>query len=131
MTKFSIINLIIFIIAIFLTKNLAAEETILPKPQPRIEELSKKEIILPKSLPKTDELQKEEASQIELQSNIDKTLKEELILPKNKPIISDLLKLQAKQKKLLLPKKKPEDKAIDQPKILEKESGVIRYMVFL
>ena len=122
MTKFSTINLIIFIIAIFLSKNLAAEETILPKPQPRIEELSKKEIILPKSLPKTDELQKEEVSQIELQSNVDKTLKEELILPKNKPIISDLLKLQAKQKKLLLPKKKPEDKAIDQPKILEKES---------
>jgi len=45
MTKFSTINLIIFIIAIFLSKNLAAEETILPKPQPRIEELSKKEII--------------------------------------------------------------------------------------
>jgi len=121
MTKFLTINLIIFIIAIFLSKNLAAEETILPKPQPRIEELSKKEIILPKSLPKNAELQKEEASQIELQSNIDKTLKEKLILPKNKPIISDLLKLQAKQKKFLLPKKKPEDKAIDQPIILEKE----------
>ena len=129
MTKFSTINLIIFIIAIFLSKNLAAEETILPKPQPRIEELSKKEIILPKSLPKTDELQKEEASQIELQSNIDKTLKEELILPKNKPIISDLLNLQAKQKKLLLPKKKPEDKAIDQPKILEKEKESIEEKV--
>ena len=42
MTKFSTINLIIFIIATFLSKNLAAEEKILPKPQPRIEELSKK-----------------------------------------------------------------------------------------
>ena len=117
MTKFSTINLIIFIIAIFLSKNLVAEETILPKPQPRIEELSKKEIILPKSLPKTGELQKEEASQIEFQSNTNKTLKEELILPKNKPIISDLLKLQAKKKKILLPKKEPEDKAIEQSKI--------------
>ena len=78
-------------------------------------------LIIPKSLPKADELQEDKASQTELQSNIDKTLKEKLILPKNKPIISDLLKLQAKQKKLLLPKKKPKDKAIDQPKILEKE----------
>ena len=51
MTRFSTINLIIFITAIFLSKNLAAEETILPKPQPKIEELSKKEIIIPKSLP--------------------------------------------------------------------------------
>ena len=76
MTRFSTINLIIFITAIFLSKNLAAEETILPKPQPRIEELSKKEIILPKSLSKTDELQKEEDSRIELQTNIDKTLNE-------------------------------------------------------
>ena len=82
MTKFSTINLMIFIIVIFLSENLAAEETILPKPQPKNKELSKKEIILPKSLAKNDELQKEEASQIELQSNIDKTLKEELILPK-------------------------------------------------
>ena len=40
MTRFSTIILNIFIIAIFLSKNLAAEETILPKPQPRIEELS-------------------------------------------------------------------------------------------
>ena len=64
MTKFSTINLMIFIIAIFLSENLAAEETILPKPQPKNKELSKKEIILPKSLPKNDELQKDEASQI-------------------------------------------------------------------
>ena len=40
--------------------NLVAEETILPKPQPKIEKLPKKEIILPKTQPKTDELQKEE-----------------------------------------------------------------------
>ena len=47
MTKFSIINLIIFIIALFLSNNLIAEETILPKPIPKIEELAKKETILP------------------------------------------------------------------------------------
>jgi len=58
MTKFSIKNLIIFIVALFLSNNLVAEETILPKPQPKIEELSKKEIILPKNQPKTEELQK-------------------------------------------------------------------------
>ena len=124
MTKFSIKNLIIFIVALFLSNNLVAEETILPKPQPKIEELSKKEIILPKNQPKTEELQKEETSQVDSQSNIVETLKEELLLPKNKPIISDLLKLQAKQKKILLPKKKPEDQAKDQPELLttQKES---------
>ena len=52
------------------------------------------------------------------------TLKEELLLPKNKPIISDLLKLQAKQKKISLPKKKPEGQTKDQPELLktQKES---------
>ena len=119
MTKFSTINLIIFLIAIFLSKNLAAEETILPKPQPRIEELSKKEIILPKIQPKTDELEKEETSQIDLQSNIDETLKGEIFLPKSKPIISDLLNLYVKQKKILLPKKKPVDHPTDKSELLE------------
>ena len=74
MTKFSTINLMIFIIAIFLSKNLAAEETILPKPQPKIEILTKKEMILPKIQPKTDKLQKEETSYIDSQSNNDETL---------------------------------------------------------
>ena len=54
MTKFSIINLIIFIITLLLSNNLIAGETILPKPQPKIEELPKKETILPKTQPKTD-----------------------------------------------------------------------------
>ena len=105
MTKFSIINLIIFIIALLLSNNLVAEETILPKPQPKIEDLSKKEIILPKTQPKTDELQKESTSSVELQTNIDETLKKGSLLPKSKPIITDDLILEAKQKKILLPKK--------------------------
>ena len=85
MTKFSTINLIIFIIAIFLSKNLAAEETILPKPQPRIEELSKKEIILPKTQPEDSKLQKEETSQIDSKSKIDEKLLNPFIhnIPKN------------------------------------------------
>ena len=89
MSKFLIINLTIFIITLFLSKNLAAEQTILPKPQPKVEKLSKKEIILPKSQPKVDELQKEETSEVELQQSIDETLKEKNLLPKIKPIISD------------------------------------------
>jgi len=119
MTKFSIINLIIFIIALFLSNNLIAEETILPKPQPKIEELPKKETILPKTQPKTDEFEKEETSQVELLSNIGETLKEKMLLPKIKPKIDDVIELQAKQKKILLPKKKPEDQTKDQPELLE------------
>ena len=82
MTKFSLINLIIFIIALFLSSNLIAEETILPKPQPKIEELPKKETILPKTQPKNDESKKEETSKVDLQSNISETLKEKMLLPK-------------------------------------------------
>ena len=74
MTKFSIINLIIFIIALFLSNNLIAEETILPKPQPKIEELPKKEIILPKTQPEDGKLQKEETSQIDSKTKIDEKL---------------------------------------------------------
>ena len=55
MTKFSIINLIIFIFILLLSNNLIAEEIILPKPQPKIEELPKKETILPKTQPKAEE----------------------------------------------------------------------------
>ena len=121
MTKFSIINLIIFIIALFLSSNLIAEETILPKPQPKIEELPKKETILPKTQPKTDESEKEETSKVDLQSNISETLKEKILLPKIKPKIDDVIKLQAKQKKILLPKKKPEDKKIEKTKVLESQ----------
>ena len=115
MTKFSIINLIIFIIALFLSNNLIAEETILPKPQPKIEELPKKETILPKTQPKTDKSEKEETSKVDLQSNISETLKEKMLLPKIKPINDDVKVLQAKQEKVLLPKKKPEDQTKDQP----------------
>ena len=42
-----------------------------------------------------------------------------MLLPKSKPIIDDLKELQAKQKKILLPKKKPEDQTVDQPELLE------------
>ena len=105
MTKFSTINLIIFIVALFLSNNLVAEETILPKPQPKIEELPKKETILPKKQPKTDEFEKEETMQVELLSNIDETLKEKMLLPKIKPKIDDFIELQAKQKKFYYLKK--------------------------
>ena len=42
MIKFSLTNLIIFIIALFLLENLVAEEIIIPKPAPKIEEITKK-----------------------------------------------------------------------------------------
>ena len=114
MTKFSIINLIIFIIALFLSNNLIAEETILPKPQPKIEEL-------PKTQPKTVEFEKEETSKVDLQSSISETLKEKILLPKIKPITDDVIKLQAKQKKILLPKKKPEDKKLEKAEVSESQ----------
>jgi len=123
MTKFSIINLIIFIITLLLSNNLIAGETILPKPQPKIEELPKKEIILPKTQPKAEEFEKEETSQAELQSNINETLKEKMLLPKIKPIIDDVKELQAKQEKVLLPKKKPEDQTVEQTKVLESQKA--------
>ena len=59
MRKFSIINLIIFVIALVLSKNIVASELLLPKAQPKIEELAKKEIILPKTQPKATKLKKE------------------------------------------------------------------------
>ena len=123
MTKFSIINLIIFIITLLLSNNLIAGETILPKPQPKIEELPKKEIILPKTQPKAEEFEKEETSQAELQSNINETLKEKMLLPKIKPIINDVKELQVKQEKVLLPKKKPEDQTVEQTKVLESQKA--------
>jgi len=113
MSRLLIINLTIFIITLFLSKNLAAEETILPKPVPKVEKLSKKEIILPKSRPKADVLQKEETSEVKLQSNIDEIFKEKKILPKIKPIINDQLKLKVKKKINLLPKKKPKEETVD------------------
>jgi hypothetical protein len=42
MTKFSIKDLIIFIIALFLLEKLVAEEIIIPKPEPKIQEINKK-----------------------------------------------------------------------------------------
>ena len=56
MSKFSAINLIIFVITLFLSNILIAEEIILPKAQPKNKELPKKEIITPKKQPKIDEL---------------------------------------------------------------------------
>jgi len=82
MSKFSIINLIIFIITLFLLENLLAEEIIIPKPEPKIEEITKKEIILPKNQPGDDKLQKEEFSQIDSKSKIDERLIKK-ILTKN------------------------------------------------
>ena len=64
MIKYSITNLIIFLIALFLLENLVAEEIIVPKPEPKIQGLTKKEIILPRTQPEDDKLQKEKISQM-------------------------------------------------------------------
>ena len=106
MSKFSITNLIIFIIALFLLENLFAEEIIIPKPAPKIEEITKKEIILPKTQPEDDKLQKEQISQIDSKPKIDERLLKKMLLPKIKPINAELIKLEAKKTKYLLPKKK-------------------------
>ena len=45
MTKFSIKNIIIIILSIILSGNLASEELILPKPAPNIKKLAKEEKI--------------------------------------------------------------------------------------
>ena len=124
MTKFSIINLIIFVIALFLSKNLVASEIVLPKHQPKIEELTKKEIIVPKTQPKDSKLKKEKTSQIDSQSKINETLLKKIPLPKNKPINSDLIKLQSKKKKYLLPKEKPESLTVDKPKFVKKHKEI-------
>ena len=58
MNKFLIKNIIIFIFTIFLSANLLSEELILPKPQPKIEKLTKEEKILPKSQPNVEQLPK-------------------------------------------------------------------------
>jgi|ETNmetMinimDraft_8_1059916.scaffolds.fasta_scaffold00772_2 soluble lytic murein transglycosylase len=120
MTKFSIKDLIIFIIALFLLEKLVAEEIIIPKPEPKIQKLTKKEIILPKTQPENGKLQKEEISQIDSKSEINERLLKKMLLPKIKPTNGDLIKLQTKKIKYLLPKKKPEDQIIDQPKFVEK-----------
>jgi soluble lytic murein transglycosylase len=120
MTKFSIKDLIIFIIALFLLEKLVAEEIIIPKPEPKIEELTKKEIILPKTQSEDGKLQKEETSQIDSKPKVDEKLLKKKLLPKIKPINGDLIKLEAKKTKYLLPKKKPEDQIIEKPKFVEK-----------
>ena len=122
MIKYSITNLIIFLIALFLLENLVAEEIIVPKPEPKIQGLTKKEIILPKTQPEKDKLKKEKTSQIDSKSKIDERLLKKMLIPKIKPINGDLIKLQAKKTKLLLPKKKPKDQIIDQLDFVEKES---------
>ena len=120
MTKFSITNLIIFVIALFLLENLEAKEIIIPKAEPKIEELTKKEIILPRTQPEDDKLQKEKISQIDSKPKVDERLLKKILLPKIKPINDDIIKLEAKKTKYLLPKKKPEDQIKDQPKFVEK-----------
>jgi len=121
MTRFSITNIIIFIIALFLLENSVAEEIIIPKSEPKIEELTKKEIILPKAQPEDGELQKKEASLIDTKVKIDEKLLKKNLLPKIKPLNGNLIKLHAKKTKYLLPKKKPEEQIIDQPVLLEKK----------
>ena len=124
MRKFSIINLIIFVIALVLSKNIVASELLLPKAQPKIEELAKKEIILPKTQPKATKLKKEKTSQVDSQSKTDETLSKKMPLPKTKPINGDLIKLQIKKKKFLLPKEKPKTLTVDQPEIEKKQKEI-------
>jgi len=59
MSKFLVVSLIIIIIALFLSKNIAAEEKILPKPLPKVEKLTE-ETVLPKKSPNTEVLQNKE-----------------------------------------------------------------------
>ena len=108
MNKFLIKNIIIFIFTIFLSSNLLSEELILPKPQPKIEKLTKEEKILPKSQP-----------------NVEQLAKKKTLFPKIKPKLDDKTKLQVKQKKLILPKKKPEDQITKEIKVTKtkKESS--------
>ena len=108
MNKFLIKNIIIFIFAIFLSANLLSEELILPKPQPKIEKLTKEEKILPKSQP-----------------NVEQLPKKKTLFPKIKPKLDDKTKLQIKQKKFVLPKKKPEDQITKEIKVTKtkKESS--------
>ena len=120
MSKISIINLNIFIITLFLSNNLIAEEIIVPKPQPKIEKIQIIETIKPISQQKVDKPKEDENSQIELQYKTDEVLIVKMILPKIKPIIDDNIKLQAKQKKYLLPKNKPGEKTI----ILESQKEI-------
>ncbi len=120
MTRFSITNLIIFVIALFLLESLLAEEIIIPKPEPKIEEITIKETILPKTQPEDDKLQKEEISQNDSKPKIDERLLKKKLLPKIKPINGDLIKFEAKKTKYLLPKKKPEDQIIEKLKFVEK-----------
>ena len=124
MSKFSIINLIIFVIVLVLSKNIVASELLLPKAQPKIEELAKKEIILPKTQPKATKLKKEKTSQVDSQSKTDETLSKKMPLPKTKPINGDLIKLQIKKKKFLLPKEKPKTLTVDQPEIEKKQKEI-------
>ena len=58
MSKFSIKNLTIYIFTLFLLETLFAEEIIIPKPLPKIDELLKEEIILPKPRTEIDEQKK-------------------------------------------------------------------------
>ena len=121
MTRFSITNLIIFVIALFLLESLVAEETIIPKPEPKIDELTKKEIIIPKTQSEVDKLQKQKTSQTNSKDEIDERLLKKILLPKIKPINVDSMKLKVKKTKHLLPKKKPESQKIEQPKFVDKE----------
>ena len=114
MSKFLIINLTICIFLIFLSKNLFAEVTILPKAQPKIEKLLKKETIIPKNQPKLDKLQKDETSQIELKKpTTSGSTKKKSVLPKNKPIVDDETIMKMQSKKYLLPAKKPESETTE------------------
>ena len=78
-----LVNLIITVFALFLCKNLYAEEIILPIPKPKIEIKTSDKTILPKSIP---------------EGEVIKTKKDRVItkndpsflLPKNKPLILQL-----------------------------------------
>ena len=58
MTKFLAKVLIVFIFTLFLSENLSSEEIILPKIQPKTDELVKASLLLPRIKPEIDELTK-------------------------------------------------------------------------
>lgn len=122
MIRFSLIKFAFFIFLLLYSKNLASEESIIPKPQPKNVEIQKNTIILPKTRPE----------------NIVVT-EERKLIPKKKPITESSVKVQSKIKKHLLPKKKPidpistkieiqvsEEKSIEKKEIVKiDDSGII------
>ena len=127
MTKFLAKVLIVFIFTLFLSENLSSEEIILPKIQPKTDELVKASLLLPRIKPEIDELTKLKIQQ------------KKFLLPKKKP--ADVRKDESKilTKKQIIPKKKiivaeddiklifPKEKPIIYKKQVEKVAKKSKY----